>query len=401
MTACSRSRKAASPWRAKISAMVAPASASITSSTSTNLQPRRAARSGPTVRLARAHEAGENDAAGWGFGFGLGVRSWKASCGYSSRVRSFQYREYALPGVAAGQPSAITTAPAVMSRPPMRAGGGELFAQQQPGEDDDQRDAELVERRDARGRAQLQGAEVAEPREAGGQAGEREKEHGAAVERRESPPCRRRRARPARRRCPRQRPPPRWCAAPWPGSSPHAPRPPWPAGRWRRQRRRRALPIQSSSWGIWYAAGRQCARIAGVALHSNCMETGKASKTALRVAIRRAAHQLMDQPPVLDDPIAVRLVGSGYRGKMERATHRVARDFRAFMAVRSRYVEDRLAEAVAQGITQYVVLGAGLDTFAYRNPFPCAAGLRGGLSRHAGVEARDAGRGRHRRARQR
>jgi len=50
--------------------------------------------------------------------------------------------------------------------------------------------------------------------------------------------------------------------------------------------------------------------------------------------------------------------------------HPVGRDFRAFMAVRSRYVEDHLAAAVAQGIRQYVVLGAGLDTFAWRNPFP-------------------------------
>jgi len=99
------------------------------------------------------------------------------------------------------------------------------------------------------------------------------------------------------------------------------------------------------------------------------METGKASKTALGVAIRRAAHQLMDQPPVLDDPIALRLIGSAYPRHMERASHRVARDFRAFMAVRSRYVEDKLAEAVAQGVRQYVVLGAGLDTFAYRNRF--------------------------------
>ena len=98
------------------------------------------------------------------------------------------------------------------------------------------------------------------------------------------------------------------------------------------------------------------------------METGKASKTALGVAIRRAAHQLMDRPPVLDDPIAVRLIGSGYRGKLGRASHPVGRDFRAFMAVRSRYVEDRLAEAVRRGVTQYVLLGAGLDTFAYRNP---------------------------------
>jgi len=100
------------------------------------------------------------------------------------------------------------------------------------------------------------------------------------------------------------------------------------------------------------------------------MEIGKASKTALGVAIRRAAHQLMDQPPVLEDPIALQLIGSAYPRHMERASHRVARDFRAFMAVRSRYVEDKLAEAVQQGVRQYVVLGAGLDTFAYRNRFP-------------------------------
>ena len=100
------------------------------------------------------------------------------------------------------------------------------------------------------------------------------------------------------------------------------------------------------------------------------METGRASKTALGVAIRRAAHQLMEQPRILDDPIALRLVGSGHPRLMERAMHPVGRDFRAFMAVRSRYVEDQLAVAVAQGIRQYVVLGAGLDTFAYRNPFP-------------------------------
>ena len=99
------------------------------------------------------------------------------------------------------------------------------------------------------------------------------------------------------------------------------------------------------------------------------METGRASKTALGVAIRRAAHQLMEQPRILEDPIAVRLVGSGFPRQMERAMHPVGRDFRAFMAVRSRYVEDQLAVAVAQGVTQYVLLGAGLDTFAWRNPF--------------------------------
>ena len=103
------------------------------------------------------------------------------------------------------------------------------------------------------------------------------------------------------------------------------------------------------------------------------MRAGKASRTALRVAIRRAAHQLTDHPPVLDDPIAVRLIGNEYARDMERAQHRVARDFRAYMAARSRYAEDHLAAAVRAGVGQYVVLGAGLDTFAYRNPFP---GLR-------------------------
>lgn len=100
------------------------------------------------------------------------------------------------------------------------------------------------------------------------------------------------------------------------------------------------------------------------------MQTGKASKTALRVAMRRAAHQLTDHPPVLDDPIVQRLLGDQSPRDMERAQHKVARDFRAFMAVRSRFVEDQLTIAVERGVRQYVILGAGLDTFPWRNPFP-------------------------------
>lgn len=103
------------------------------------------------------------------------------------------------------------------------------------------------------------------------------------------------------------------------------------------------------------------------------VETGQASKTAFRVAMRRAAHQLMDQPCVLADPIAVPILGPHFALDRTRESHPVAAAFRAFMAARSRYAEDRLAEAVALGETQYVVLGAGLDTFAYRNPF---SGLR-------------------------
>lgn len=100
------------------------------------------------------------------------------------------------------------------------------------------------------------------------------------------------------------------------------------------------------------------------------METGKPSKTALRVAIRRAAHQIADPPPVLNDPVAVRLIGSDYARDLERAMHPVGRDFRSFMAARSRYAEDYLARAVATGVKQYVILGAGLDTFAYRSNLP-------------------------------
>lgn len=100
------------------------------------------------------------------------------------------------------------------------------------------------------------------------------------------------------------------------------------------------------------------------------MHAGRASRTALRVAIRRAAHQMIDEPRVLDDPIAARLIGPGYARDLERAMHPVARDFRLYMSVRNRYAEDRLALSVAHGVTQYVILGAGLDTFAYRSPFP-------------------------------
>ena len=100
------------------------------------------------------------------------------------------------------------------------------------------------------------------------------------------------------------------------------------------------------------------------------METGHASRTALRVAQRRAAHQVLDRPCVLDDPIAVPLLGPRFAIDRFRESSRIARAFRAFMAARSRYAEDRLAECVAAGVAQYVILGAGLDTFAYRNPTP-------------------------------
>ena len=85
----------------------------------------------------------------------------------------------------------------------------------------------------------------------------------------------------------------------------------------------------------------------------------------------RAAHQLLDRPRIFDDPLALRIIGvqaeAAVRANLGRSP---IATFRPFVAVRSRYAEDELARAVQRGVRQYVVLGAGLDTFAYRNPYP-------------------------------
>lgn len=98
------------------------------------------------------------------------------------------------------------------------------------------------------------------------------------------------------------------------------------------------------------------------------MEGAKPSRTAYRVALRRAVHQLIDNPKVFDDPLAIPIVGNEAASKAANEDHPPSRSLRAFIAVRSRYAEDQLANAVQQGVQQYVILGAGLDTFAYRNP---------------------------------
>ena len=101
------------------------------------------------------------------------------------------------------------------------------------------------------------------------------------------------------------------------------------------------------------------------------MNEGRPSRTAQRVAVRRAAHQLLDRPLIFEDPFALRIIGPDAAAATEaKAEGPVGASFRAFMAVRSRYSEDGLAAAVERGVRQYVVLGAGLDTFAWRNPWP-------------------------------
>jgi methyltransferase (TIGR00027 family) len=94
------------------------------------------------------------------------------------------------------------------------------------------------------------------------------------------------------------------------------------------------------------------------------------SRTAHRVALRRAAHQIWDHPRVFDDPIALKIIGNAAAAELAGAKPPApSRYLRAFVVARSRFAEDHMAQAVASGVKQYVVLGAGLDTFAYRNPF--------------------------------
>ena len=99
-----------------------------------------------------------------------------------------------------------------------------------------------------------------------------------------------------------------------------------------------------------------------------------AGHSAWRVALRRAAHQLFDEPVVFEDPFAVRLLGAPGADALRRtpaAQKRVwSKSLRAFVVARSLYAEHCLAAAYRAGARQYCMLGAGLDTFALRNPWP-------------------------------
>jgi methyltransferase (TIGR00027 family) len=97
------------------------------------------------------------------------------------------------------------------------------------------------------------------------------------------------------------------------------------------------------------------------------------SITAQKVAMLRAAHQILDHPKVFDDPIALRIVGtqrvSDIHLQKRQFKTRLSSYLRAIVVARSRLVEDELAAAIKRGVCQYVILGAGLDTFAYRHPY--------------------------------
>jgi methyltransferase (TIGR00027 family) len=100
------------------------------------------------------------------------------------------------------------------------------------------------------------------------------------------------------------------------------------------------------------------------------MQTGQPSRTAYAAAAHRAAHQVIEQGSLFRDPLAVAILGESAEAIAGDAeAHPARRRMRFFIAARTRFAEDALAAAVAQGVSQLVVLGAGLDTFGYRNPY--------------------------------
>jgi methyltransferase (TIGR00027 family) len=113
------------------------------------------------------------------------------------------------------------------------------------------------------------------------------------------------------------------------------------------------------------------------------MEEGRPSFTAIGSAMVRAAHLLWDdQPKIFQDTLALRLSGceseAALRAQLDRVAAEVARNtspefaqtvlrsLTAPVIMHSRYLEDEVDLAVGRGVSQYVILGAGLDSFAYR-----------------------------------
>jgi methyltransferase (TIGR00027 family) len=129
------------------------------------------------------------------------------------------------------------------------------------------------------------------------------------------------------------------------------------------------------------------------------MQAGKPSRTAWAAASHRAAHQILEEGRIFRDPLAVRILGGDAEAIARDAGENPSRRLmRIFIAVRTRFAEESLAAAVERGTSQLVVLGAGLDTFAYRSPYgdrlrvfevdyPATQEWKRELLRAAGIEA--------------
>jgi methyltransferase (TIGR00027 family) len=102
------------------------------------------------------------------------------------------------------------------------------------------------------------------------------------------------------------------------------------------------------------------------------MLPGQPSQTLLVPAVARAAHQLLDAPLILNDPLAIGLVPEASReailGAVDDHRATAAMLCRSLFTLRSRFVEDQLETAAVRGVRQYIMLGAGLETFPWRQP---------------------------------
>ena len=104
------------------------------------------------------------------------------------------------------------------------------------------------------------------------------------------------------------------------------------------------------------------------------MQPGLPSKTAFAAAAHRAAHQQIENGLIFRDSLAIPILGPDSAAIIHESSQKhgqpdAQRKMRMFIAMRSRYTEDALDAAVKSGVRQLVVLGAGLDTFAYRSPY--------------------------------
>jgi methyltransferase (TIGR00027 family) len=106
------------------------------------------------------------------------------------------------------------------------------------------------------------------------------------------------------------------------------------------------------------------------------MQAGQPSDTARGAAAYRAIHQTLEGGAIFHDPFAAKMLDGAARARLDEiAADASSRPMRLFIAARSRFSEDMLSGCVKRGVRQFVVLGAGLDTFCLRNPHD-ALGVR-------------------------
>jgi methyltransferase (TIGR00027 family) len=100
------------------------------------------------------------------------------------------------------------------------------------------------------------------------------------------------------------------------------------------------------------------------------MQTGQPSRTALSAASHRAVHQTLEGGVIFADAFALRILSDTAREGLDgMANDPAQRPMRLFIAARSRFSEETMANCVTRGVRQIVILGAGLDTFSLRNPY--------------------------------